>query len=404
VIFSGIVAGIVMGTTNKELSAEFAPFGDIYLSLLQMCVLPIMITAIISSLGRLLTTGRASSYLGRLVIVLTVGLTLAGTVGVTAGLISQPGKGIDSSDRITMGKTIYEAEVYSERATRTSWDVLSFIRKMVPTNIFRAIAEGQNLAVLFFSILTGVALGLIGSASSNATLSVIDSLYDAFLKIIGWMMYGLPFGLMCLLADQTSKLSITVMFAMFKFVILFYAGAFVMIIGYSIVIWLRVGGSYVRSLLALKEPLMVALGTSSSFASIPSALRGLHKELKLEKQTADLVIPLGISLNPQGSVVHFAMAAVFVSQIYGISFGLKEIGITLFGSIVAAMAAAGVPGLIGLGMISIVLDPLGLPVKVAVILLAAIDPIIDPILTAVNVYGNCALTALIAKKTDSFKE
>lgn len=398
VVFSGIVAGIIIGTTNEELSARVAPVGDIYLSLLQACILPIMITAIISSLGRLLTTGYAFSYIGRLVFVFVAGLTLAGMLGLTSGLISRPGKGVDRSDRITMGKTIFEAEVNYEKEAHRPSDFLSFVKKIVPANIFRAVTEGQNIAVLFFSILIGIALGLIRSSSSNTTLSVIDSLYDAFLKIIGWIMYGLPFGLMCLIANQISKVGIAIILAMLKLIIIFYACAFLLLIGYSIVIWFRVRGTYIRSLLSLKETLLVALGTSSSFASIPSALRGLSRELKVEKQTADLVIPLGISLNPHGSVVHFAIAAVFISQIYGIPFGLKETSITLFGSIIAGLAASGVPGLGGLSMISLVLDPLGLPSKVAVILLAAIDPIVDPILTAVNVYGNCASTTLIAKK------
>lgn len=397
-ILSGILIGILIGATDKTLAARIAPFGDIYLSLLQMCILPIMISAIVSSIGRLLTTGMTSSYIRRLLLVFMTGLILTGTLGLTLGLISGPGKGIEKSARVVMGKTVFEADVNFGDAPSASSGLLSFFRTMVPQNIFKALTEGQNLAVLFFSILIGIALGISRSSASNTTLSVIDSLYEAFQKIIGWIMYGLPFGLTCLLADQISKVGMAMMIALLKFIILMYCGALILVIVYSIIIWARVRGSYISSLLALKDTLMVALGTSSSFASIPSALQGLHKGLRIEKQSADLVIPLGISFNPQGSVVYFVIASIFMAQIYDLSLGPREIAITFFGSIFAAMAAAGAPGIGGLSMISLVMDPLGLPTSVAVILLAAIDPIVDPIVTAANVYGNCASTALIAKK------
>lgn len=397
-VFSGISAGVLIGTQYKAFASDIAPLGDIYLALLQMCILPIMITAIISSLGRLLSAGHASGYIRRLAIVFVSGLFLAGLLGLSLGLVIKPGKGLGMEDQVTMGKTIYEAEIYSDKPMANSGSFTDFVRKMVPDNIFLAITQGHNLAVLFFSILTGIAMGLIRSASSNTTLSVIDSFYDTFLKIIGWLMYGLPLGLLCLLADQISRVGNEMMLAMLKLVVLFYVCALFLIAVYSILIWLSVGGPYLRSLIALKETIMVALGTSSSFASIPSALRGLQKGLGLEKRTTDLVVPIGISLNPHGSVMHFAIATVFIAQIYGTALGIKGFFIVLFGSIFAGLAASGAPGLGGLSMIALALDPLGLPTRVAVILLAAIDPVIDPILTAVNVYGNCASTALIAKK------
>jgi Na+/H+-dicarboxylate symporter len=138
------------------------------------------------------------------------------------------------------------------------------------------------------------------------------------------------------------------------------------------------------------------MGTSNGYAAIPSAIRGLHNGLKLDKDTTNLVIPLGISLNPHGTVMHFAISTMFMVQLYGKGMDINLFFVILFGSILAGLAATGAPGLAALGMISIVLDPLGLPVGVAVILLAAVDPIVDPILTVVNVHSNCASTAVVA--------
>lgn len=397
VVFSGMIAGIIIGRKYNVLALKLAPFGNIYLSLLQMCIVPIMITAVVSSIGRLLTTAQTSKYIRRLVIVFLLGLLSASIVGLTMGIFAKPGKGLGETNQIVLGKKIYKAEVYSGNQKSESKGLVSFIRDMVPTNIFAAISKGQNLAVLLFSVLLGIALGLIRSPSSNTSLSVIDAFYDAFLNIIGWLIYGLPFGLLCLLADHVSKIGTDVVVAMLRLVIFVYVCALILLVIYSLIIWMRAGGSYWSSISALRETILVALGTSSSFASIPSALRGLHDNLKFEKKTSDLVIPLGVTLNPHGTVVHFAISIIFIAQIYAVPLGFKELLIVIIGSILAGLAATSVPGLAGLSMISIVLIPLGLPYAVAVILLAAIDPILDPVLTTVNVYGNCAATALIAK-------
>jgi proton glutamate symport protein len=140
--------------------------------------------------------------------------------------------------------------------------------------------------------------------------------------------------------------------------------------------------------------LVVAFGTSSSFAAIPSALRCLQNNLKINRGTTNLVIPLGININPQGTVMYFALSTILIAQIYNVSLGSQGFMIALIGSILAGMGATGVPGAGGLSILALILGPLGLPVQTAIILLIAIDPIIDAILTVTNVYANCAATVL----------
>ena len=172
-----------------------------------------------------------------------------------------------------------------------------------------------------------------------------------------------------------------------------------MIALYALVTWLKMRrGSFFRSVVALKDTFVVALGTSSSFASIPSALNDLENKLYLDKKVTKLVVPLGINLNPHGAVVHFALSSVFIAQVYGVSLNPSSWIIILIGSVLAGLAATGAPGAGALSMISVVLHPLGLPVSTAIILLAAIDPIVDPILTLTTVHANCSATTLIAEK------
>jgi proton glutamate symport protein len=153
-------------------------------------------------------------------------------------------------------------------------------------------------------------------------------------------------------------------------------------------------------LTALKEPIFVAMGTSSSFATIPVALVALEQKLELEKKMANLVVPLGISLNPQGTIVRFAVTAIFMSQLYGMELGIDGLLFVVVGSILGGTAVTGVPAVVGLSMMSIVLDPLGLPTATAVILLIAINPVTDPLLTTVNVMANCTAATLVANKPE----
>jgi Na+/H+-dicarboxylate symporter len=400
VIVGGIVIGGLIGWYSPDFAAQIAPFGDLYISLLQMCVVPILLTAVISSLSRLFISGAATSYIGRLLITLILGLMLASAIGMLVGTIGAPGSGLQQSAQATLGTMISDSELASGQplAEREQAGLFTFFDAMIPDNIFASLSQGERLSVLFFSIVVGVALGSVKAESVQPALAIFEAFYETFIKIIGWLMYALPVGLLCLAASQISQLGIEILGAMVKLVLLIYLCALLLMVIYSLAIWLRVGGGFLRTFLALRETLVVAIGTSSSFAAIPSALRGLKEELKINKDVTDLVLPLGITLNPPGSVFHFAISALFIADLYRVELGLDQYVLIFIGAALAGIAASGAPGVAALSMIAIILQPLGLPVDVAVILLAAIDPIIDPVLTMVNVYANCAMTVLVAKK------
>ena len=401
-IFSGIILGCIIGLKFKGLAYNLAPFGEIFLSLLQMCVIPILVTAVISSLARLIKTGMTGRYIRRLIIIFALGLIIASMVGLSAGFFGRPGVSLDESSRITLGKLIsqYEMEA-SGKEEPISSGLMGFFKRMVPSNVFTAFSHGQTLSILFFCILFGIALGFVSTPAGKEALSVIEALYDAFQKLISWVMYILPFGLCCLFASQISQVGFTVFKALIKFVGLCYLSAVILMLFYNCLIWWKKKGSFFGPLLALRETLVVAFGTSSSFAAIPSALRCLQNNLKINKGTTNLVIPLGININPQGSVMYFALSTILIAQIYNVSLGSQGFMIALIGSVLAGMGATGVPGAGALSILALILGPLGLPSQTAIILLIAIDPIIDPILTMTTVHANCAATVLAEEKSGS---
>ena len=405
-ILAGMLAGTYIGFTNESLAQLLAPVGEIYLALLMMCVLPIMIGAIVSGLGRMFHNRSDKRFLFGIVSVFGGGLILAGAVAISAGMMMSPGSGMNEQSKEVLSGQVAAHEL----ASGSSYEVteklglLEFIKGIIPTNIFEAASNGQNLSLLFFSMILGIALGLSRNKNSETAIKVAEATYEAVLKIIGWLMYGLPLGLCFIVADQVSQLGVDIFYAMLQVVLLIYLVSIIMILIYSLVIWRRVGGSYFRTFYSLKDPLLISLGTSSSFAAIPSALKSLTKDFGLNKNKVDLVVPLGVSLNPHGNVIHFTLAAIFVAQLYGISIGVEEMVVLMITGVLAAIAAAGAPGIAALSMLVIVFEPLGLPVAIGIILFAAIDPIIDPVLTMVNVHGNCASASLVSDRDNQVSE
>jgi len=399
-ILVAIIAGGLIGWYNKPIASRLVPFGELYISLLQMCVLPILITAIISSLSRLISSGVTKKIINHLIVTIVSGLVLASATGLLVGKVGKPGAGLSKSAQATLGRMISDSETASSQSdgrerTRQRW--VFFFDEMIPDNIFAALSRDEKLSVLFFSIIVGITLGTVGPKTGQPAVAVLEAFYETFIKIIGCLMYALPLGLLCLSAGQISQLGLEILESMLKLVLFVYIGAFVLMALYSgaICLWGRSG--FFRSIGALREALVVAVATSSSFAAIPSALRGLKKGLKIDKDISDLVMPLGITLNPPGSVFHFAIATLFMADLYGVTLGISQYFFILIGAILAGIAASGAPGVAALSMITIILNPLGLPIGVAVILLAAIDPIVDPVLTLINVHANCATTVIVAK-------
>jgi proton glutamate symport protein len=415
-ILVGITAGAAVGILDKEIAEFLMPFGKLFLAMLQMSVLPIMICAVVSSLANLLRSKTASRYLVRIVAVFLFGMIFSASVGMCVGVWAGFGKSLDQRSRDALGKMVMESELGSSRSDSKGAQPESFISiydpimktgkhhpfqdflsGIVPNNIFTALSQGENLKILFFSIIFGIALATVRIRQTEEIIQAIFVLFKAFENVIGWMMYFLPFGLFCLLAGQVAQVGITIIMALLQFVLMIYVGSIFIVLINGIVIRFMGGTSFVNSYVALRKPLIISFGTRSSFVAMPSAIHAMSEDLKFEKETINLMIPLGITLCRFGTVMAFSFSTVFFAHLYHLQMSPGIYGIILTGTVLAALASAGAPGAATIGMLSLVFNPLGLPVDAAIALMLAVDPLIDPVLTLVNVHTNCACTALIAR-------
>lgn len=398
-IAGAILLGVFVGLRLPALALAMKPVGDTYLALLQMCATPLVICGVVASIGRILLDGRSQRYLGRLVLVIFAGLFLTVILAVVLGEVVRPGSGLTDEASRTLGRLLSTSEMQGGIAhAQKPTTVLDFLTSAVPRNIFFALSQGHQLPILFFSILLGIALGFTASDRTSRALDIFEATFDAMLKLIEWLLYALPIGLLTLLAPQIAEAGLGVFVAMLKLVVLVNVAVVITLLIGNAIIARRTNVPYFRVLSALGESLLIAFATKNSFAAIPSTLQALQARLGMDRHTTDLVIPLSISLNPIGNVHYYTIGAIFIAQLYDVSLTPSSLVILLVGGVLAAVAGSALPSAAAIGVFAILLEPLGLPVGSAVILIMAIDPFIDPATTVLNVHGSCVAASLVADR------
>ena len=402
-IFISVLLGIYIGTSQKLLAEMIAPVGTLYLGLLKMCVLPILLSAISNSLGRLMQTQNARQYVQRILIVFPASLLIVSSLSAVIAALTGPGRNLSAATLENLGGLINQSGIDLEISLSGPISVEeigpnmgSFLINMVPDNIFLALSEGQTLKVLIFAIVFGVSLGLIKTSGTKALFDILDSIYRAFNQVIHWLTYLLPFGLCSLLAYQLSQIGLDVLFSMVNFVVVMLATfTLIYLLGTIVMCWQSKQPLW-SVLAAVKEPTILALATTSSLACLPAAIASLSENLRFDRQTIDLVTPLSITLCRFGSVIYFAAATLFVIQLYQKPLTISTVMMVIVGTILAGMATSGVTGILTLTMLSLVLDPLKLPLDAVLVLFVAIDPLIDPFRTLSIVHTGMTTTAVIA--------
>jgi proton glutamate symport protein len=405
VVLLGIIAGLYIGLFKHEYVGYVAPVGRIYLDILKMCILPILLSAISVSIARLLLAQDNNRYIGRMLAVFTAGVFAASLLGTLTGVIGQPGSGYDNATLSSLGSIIRDSSAPDlevaifETFVPPEQDsfVKTFFISLIPENIFSALSSGSSLKVLFFAVLFGLAVGCLNKESSHHLIASLDSIYLAFAKLVQWLMYFLPFGLLGLIAHDVSQVGANVLIAMMKFIPIVLLAFLLLFILSSFIMWQRTG-SIRKPFFALKDTIIIALGTGNTLACLPSTLTAMHETLGYDKKTVDLLAPLTFTLCRTGPTLYFALATLFVAQIYNVDLDMSGILTVIFSSVLAGLATAGASGIILLSMLGLVLAPLGLPVDAVLVLFIVIDPVIGPFRVLAIVHTACAVMTLIMPK------
>ena len=398
-ILIGLILGIAVGAIfygNANVQTYLQPIGDIFLNLIKMIVVPIIISTLIvgvAGTGDMKQLGRLG---GKTLIYFEVITTVAIVVGLLAANIFQPGAGIDMNQLEKSDISSY-VETTEEQETKSTFQVIVDI---VPKNVVNAMAEGDMLAIIFFSVLFGLGVAAIGDRG-KPVLAFFNGVADAMFWVTNLVMKFAPFGVFALIGVTVSKFGLSSLIPLGKLAILVY-GAMIFFVIVVLGSTAKIFGINIFKLIKMiKDELLLAFSTSSSETVLPRIMLKTEK-MGAPKDIVSFVIPTGYSFNLDGSTLYQAIAAIFIAQMYGIDLSIMEQITLVLVLMVTSKGIAGVPGVSCVVLLA-TLGTVGIPLE-GLAFIAGIDRILDMARTAVNVVGNTLAALVMAKWEKRFDE
>ena len=391
-ILIGLILGVIVGAVfygNANVQTYLQPIGDIFLNLIKMIVVPIIISTLIvgvAGTGDMKQLGRLG---GKTLIYFEVITTIAIIVGLLAVNIFQPGVGIDMSQLEKSDISAYEETT----AQQEEEGPLQILVDIVPSNIISAMAAGDMLAIIFFSVIFGLGVAAIGERG-RPVLAFFQGTADAMFWVTNLVMKFAPFGVFALIGITVSKFGLASLVPLGKLALLVY-GTMIFFVIFILGATARFCGINIFKLIRLiKDELLLAFTTSSSETVLPRIMEKTEK-MGAPKDIVSFVIPTGYSFNLDGSTLYQAIAALFIAQMYGIHLSIIEQITLMLVLMVTSKGIAGVPG-VSFVVLLATLGTVGIPIE-GLAFIAGIDRILDMGRTVVNVIGNTLATLVIAK-------
>lgn len=391
-IVVGLILGILVGAIfygNPAVATYLQPIGDIFLRLIKMIVVPIVVATLIVGVAGVGDMKKLGKIGGKTILYFEIVTTIAIIVGLLAANIFQPGLGVD---RTVLTKTDIHKYVDTAETTQSHGMVETFVN-IVPTNVFDALARGDMLAIIFFSVLFGLGVAAAGE-KGRPVLNFFNGVADAMFWVVNTIMRFAPFGVFALIGVTVSKFGLSSLIPLGKLVILVhFAMLFFILVVLGIIA--RISGVKITSILrVLKDELLLAYSTSSSETVLPKIMEKMEK-MGCPKAITSFVIPTGYSFNLDGSTLYQALAALFIAQMYGIHMPISTQITLMLVLMVTSKGIAGVPG-VSFVVLLATLGSVGLPVE-GLAFIAGVDRLMDMARTVVNVVGN-ALAAIVISR------
>lgn len=392
-VLASVAGGFLIGLFAKPVGTALYPVGSLYIAFLSMCLLPILITAIVIGIAGLLRDDNTRPLFKPMAGLYVIGLVLPCVVGIGTAVLLAPGTDLGPEAEQSIGALIIE----SPAAGRADGGVLGFLAQIIPTNPFHALSANQVMSIVFLSACIGLALGMIRRDYAEPPLGFFRGIYEAFMQLFRWGIVLLAPGLLLFISGVVAQIDPEVLLALTKFVVAFYVGGVILMAVYLLVFWLAVRGPIVATLAKLSNPNVLAFMTNNPIVALPSTLDTLERDYGVDRRVPDLVIPFGIFANQHGAVFLLSFLTVFLAQIYVIDLAFQDYLVIAIGSIVAGATAVG-GGAVLIPTIAPILGAVGLPVSLALVVLATTDNIIGPVRTVLTLQANVTLTVVTARR------
>ncbi|KXO13060.1 Sodium/glutamate symport protein [Moritella sp. JT01] len=381
-IVIGMILGITVGITFGEDAVILKPIGSLFVNTIKMLIVPLVFCSIIVGITSMQDTSKMGRIGFKAVMFYLISTAVAISIGLLLGNLLQPGAGL--------GLVAQQAEAVKETTS-----LADTIVGLVPTNPVGALAQGHILQIIVFAVALGVSLTLIGEKGKPA-IAVFESLAEAMYKLTDLVMKLAPYGVFALMAWVAGKFGLALLLPLMKVIGAVYLGSILHVLGvYSALILFIAKLSPVQYFRGIVDAQVVAFTTTSSAGTLPVSMKCARENLGVSKGVSSFVLPLGTTINMDGTALYQGVTTLFVAQAFGIDLGMPEYITIILTATLASIGTAGVPGA-GLIMLTLVLTTVGLPVE-GVALIAGIDRILDMARTTVNISGDIAASVIIAK-------
>ncbi|ABM03163.1 proton/glutamate symporter [Psychromonas ingrahamii 37] len=386
----GIITGFLIRTFLPDnafvneyiVNGFFEVGGKIFIASLKMLVVPLIFVSLVcgtSSLKDISTLGRLG---GKTIAFYLMTTAIAITFAIIMGNIFEPGVGTDLSTATTY-------------ASSEAPSLASVIINMFPTNPVNAMAEGNTLQIIVFAILFGIAVSASGQSGARIAAFFVD-LNEVIMKLVVMLMNIAPYGVFFLMAKLFTEIGLDAISNLLSYFLVLSATLLLHgLITYGICFKVFTGLNPITFLKKMETAITFAFSTASSNATIPVTLETATKHLGISNKVASFTVPLGATINMDGTAIMQGVATVFIAQAFNIDLSLADYGAVILTATLASVGTAGVPG-VGLIMLAMVLNQVGLPVE-GIAIIMGVDRLLDMIRTAVNITGDCVVTCIVAK-------
>ena len=399
----GILIGWIVNTTGFDGILPFTDaIGSIFIRLVKMVVVPLVLASLIlgaANLGDIRKLGKIGLKAVGFFMLTT---SIAVTIGVLAANILNPGSGLPPETRdalVEQYKDKAEKKVESVTAGKKVSEgqkLLNIFIRMVPTNPIEALAKGDMLAIIFFALFFGLCLTLIPPEKARPFIEVMDGLNEVILKMVTLAMETAPFGVFALMIGVVATMGIDILLPLVKYGLVVILGLTLhLVITHFSFMAFYLKKHPITFLRAIKEAILLGFSTSSSSATLPISMNVSQKNLGISNEVSSFVLPLGATINMDGTALYQGVAAIFIAQVYGIDLSLTQQLVMVLTATLASIGAAGVPGA-GMITLAVVLSTANIPLE-GIALIFGLDRVLDMFRTSINIIGDITCASVMAK-------
>jgi Na+/H+-dicarboxylate symporter len=386
-IIIGMILGIAAGIVFKEQAASMKPVGTIFIRLISLIVVPLVFVSLFlgtASMGDLKKLGRIGTktllyYITTTLIAIIIGLTLVNMV--------KPGEDVQLEAQ-------YQEVIFQQPEKKIS--IVDNLINIIPKNPVRALVEGNMLQIIFLAILFGIAVTTISDTSRQTLINWFDSFNEGIFKVIHMVMKFAPLGVFALIASTIGMFGFDVLVSLLKYGIVVIVG---LAIHASVIISIAVKligkKSPIRFWSAIRPAMVVAFSTSSSNATLPVTMESVEKGLQVPRVISSFVLPLGATINMDGTALYQCVSIYFIAQVYGIELSIAKMVIIILSVVLASIGTAGAP-MAGVLILVMILQSIGVPTE-GIAMIMGIERIMDMTRTTVNIIGDASASVVVTQ-------